>query len=209
MKINKFVGKFAAVAVILIAGSTGNVLGAEIPKTTPVQDTIEKITSGLQLFAWIDKTKVEVSEPVVLHFSLRNRRKETVFLIQHIDNLPESEFYLEVRNDQDKIMPLTEYGKLVPNILACDRIGVAIKSGQEVRNKLLVSRMHDMTRSGNYSITIRTYLFGGNINGKTELMPVGPLDAKNSLTLEVISNTVRVEVIQPNRGTSPQPQNIE
>lgn len=207
MKINKKSTPLLTIAASLWIGN-GIAMSQETLKILPAQVTQAKVREGLQLFAWVEKTRIEVGEPIVLHFALRNTGKEDVVWVQHLDNLPEKEFRLEVKDDQNEIMPRTKYGKLVPQILACENLDVLIKSGQELRNTLLASRLYDMTGSRNYSIVLKTYLLGIENKGKTIFMP-SPLDEENPLMVEITANAVQVEIVQPNRGTSPKPQTSE
>lgn len=148
--------------LISLAIANAPAAAIESPRGASGADAVSRSIEGFQIVAHLEKHTVNAGEPIVIHLALKNTGKEEILFTQHLDSFPEEEYQLEVKHHSGEAMPLTKYGKIVPHILACETDRFTLKGGQEVRHKLLVNRIRDMTFAGKYTVTIKCFLSNKN-----------------------------------------------
>ena len=142
----------SAVGVLVTTNATMSV-SQVLPGQTSAQGLRSTMQiTGLELVVELDSKSFGPEEPVIIEVTLKNKSSKKYSFIQ---TLPERDFSFIVKDDKGQTVQLTKYGKLVTGPLdSLGKIGVTIKPDQELRYKFLVSRLYDMSLSGDYSLTV-------------------------------------------------------
>lgn len=141
------------------------------------------IFQGFQLAVQAEKSTVEAGEMVVLLITLKNTTKNTLDVYEHGTD---KDFELEVKNAGGEVMPLTSHGR--DSKVKMKLNSMSVGPGQEIRYRLRLSRLVDMSVSGSYPITVKRWLPNPNFGDKDRRLDVEGL----------VSNPVEVQITEPN-----------
>ena len=147
------------------------------------------VTEGFQLFIQPEKDVVRGEEPIQLKLQLKNTT-EKVLLVKEIAAW--YDYVLNVRTESGQNVPFTELGQKIDMMLrgTGDKVRRSIrnepstiytwlKPGEELTDSIDVTELYKITTEGTYFITVKRSVYS--------------LDGKS--LAEVISNTIRVEVV--------------
>jgi hypothetical protein len=174
MNIRNIAALLATFAVMIVI-----VMGANTRTNDVMDSTLSgEASEGFQLSAGIENKQFRIGEPIVLKLTIRNSTKQVLYLTE---TSPESDYKLLVKNEYGERVPLTEFGqRLLNNKEEFRVIGVKVKSGEERKDSIEVSRLHEMTVPGTYSITASRTVKNRNGKGWSE----------------VVSNTINITIVR-------------
>jgi hypothetical protein len=113
--------------------------------------------TGVELSALPDEVAVGPDSPVILTVVLKNTSASRTFFF--FQTTPERDFRLVARDSKGHTVPLTARGQMMARpIDSLMRVGRNIKPGEELRYKILASRLCDFSLSGTYFLTVTQHL---------------------------------------------------
>lgn len=163
------------ILALLFGQSTVHVGESPSESTFSRYQAVAAVTNGTQLVAELvqkngkdarpgaakkqSQTEISMvgpSEPVLIKLTLRNFGSA---LITVADAPARDDFQVDVRSQENGRTVLTSYGRWILELSQTSdgfgRIKTFIKGRQEAEDFLLVNRTHDMTKNGNYFVTVK------------------------------------------------------
>ena len=169
---------------VLILGFSSYIFSDDMNKKEDTEYEWGPESENYQLSIQAGKKVYTYCEPIILKIRLKNVGKQKVELVKTHPN--RSFFTAIVKYEKEDDVVLTALGKILRDSLwGPKEYIVELEPDQTDESYLLVNRIHDMTRRGEYSITVKCYVYKRNGKGSAE----------------VGSNTIKVEV----KGDPPNP----
>ena len=124
---------------------------------------IGQTAEGFRVSATAKKEEIASGEPAILEIRTRNVSNSSLYLG---DAGPERDYRVEIWGDTGKPILPTEHGKAVleGGGRVYMNLSILMKPGQVHEDTLDISRLYDISTSGNYSITVSRKL--GMLKGK-------------------------------------------
>jgi len=144
-------------------------------------EKIESKIEDLNLILKTEKTKYDIREPIVVIIVVSNSGDERIiYEVKYIHSkFRVYNFPLSVKNDKEKDMPLTEFGRQIQTTVSLKNSAQGSFGPGQIREYSIIANRHfDMTLAGKYKLT-----FSGSFYDKV---------TKSMVTVK--SNEIEIEI---------------
>lgn len=138
-------------------------------------------TNGCIISIWAEKEEFKDGEPIWITIATKNVSDKTLIALE---SNPDSDYEIQVKNEQGESVPLMLYGtrhgyKARHSKPISRLINIYLDPGKEYEQKVLVSRLYDMSHSGTYFIQVTNTV--GSVENLREVFKV----KSNIITVKV------------------------
>jgi len=105
----------------------------------------------------VQPTSLKVGSPLTCYATLTNTSNEMVYLFASVQWMGELDFKIDVRDEQGKRAPLTEYGRQVKGespipIVQNATADVILHPGESFKREIDLSKVYNLAQPGKYNI---------------------------------------------------------
>ncbi|MEO6907642.1 MAG: hypothetical protein ABI210_07100 [Abditibacteriaceae bacterium] len=171
-------------AISLVSGNIRDLTSLGINADTAINSSQDgSIVEGFQLVAQTSKETFDAGEPVAVTVSLKNISDKMLSFPSGYFN----EYQVTVKDSNGNIVPLTRYSNQ-PKAGMKTNFGIGpmdLFKGEETQRTFLLNRLYDLTEVGEYSVSIKRYVFKQN----------------TIFFIPIVANTIHIKIVEPRSGS--------